>query len=148
MKTANKILEYQTKKEFDFIDITEEVKKFVKEESQIKNGFINIQTLHTTAAIILNENEPLLLEDIKKNLERLSPGNIKYKHDDFTTRTVNMCPDECANGRSHCKAIYLPVNITLNLIDGKIQLGQWQSIMLLELDRSRSRKVQIQVIGE
>ena len=148
MKTANKILEYQTKGEFDFIDITEEVKKFVRGESQIKNGFVNVQTLHTTAAIILNENEPLLLEDIKKNLEKLSPGNIKYNHDDFTARTVNMHPDECANGHSHCKAIYLPVNIALNLIDGKIQLGQWQSIMLLELDRPRSRKVQIQVIGE
>jgi len=148
MKTANKILEYQTKGEFDFIDITEEVKKFVRGESQIKNGFVNVQTLHTTAAIILNENEPLLLEDIKKNLEKLSPGNIKYNHDDFTARTINMHPDKCANGHSHCKAIHLPVNIALNLIDGKIQLGQWQSIMLVELDRPRIRKVQIQVIGE
>jgi secondary thiamine-phosphate synthase enzyme len=117
MKTTHKTIEYQTKGEFDFIDITEEVKDFVK-ESQINNGFINVQTLHTTAALILNENEPLLLEDIKRNLERLSPGNIKYRHDDFTTRTVNMCPDECANGRSHCKAIFLPVkNPRLFILD-------------------------------
>jgi len=147
MKTTHKTIEYQTKGEFDFIDITEEVKNFV-EESQINNGFVNVQTLHTTAALILNENEPLLLEDIKKNLERLFPGNIKYRHDDFTTRTVNMCPDECANGRSHCKAIFLPVNVTLNLIDGKIQFGQWQRILFVELDRARQRKVQIQIMGE
>jgi len=147
MKTANKTLEYQTKGEFDFIDITDEVKKFVN-ECKIKNGLINVQTFHTTTAIIVNENEPLLSEDIKKNLEKLAPGNINYSHDDFKKRTVNVCPGECANGRSHCKAIYLPVNVTLNLVDGQIQFGQWQSIMLLELDHSRPRKVQVQVIGE
>jgi len=147
MKTANKTLEYQTKGEFDFIDITDEVKNFVN-ECEIKNGLVNVQTFHTTTAIIVNENEPLLFEDIKKNLEKLAPGKINYGHDDFKKRTVNVCPGECANGRSHCKAIYLPVNVTLNLINGQIQFGQWQSIMLLELDHSRPRKVQIQVIGE
>jgi thiamine phosphate synthase YjbQ (UPF0047 family) len=59
-----------------------------------------------------------------------------------------MCPDECANGRSHCKAIYLPVNITLNLINSEIQFGQWQKILVVELDKPRTRKVQIQIIGE
>ncbi len=147
MKSANKILEYQTKSEFDFIDITEEVENFVK-ESEIKNGLVNIQTLHTTCALILNENEPLLLEDIKANLEKTAPKNLNYRHDNFNERTVNVCPNECINGHSHCKAIHLPVNITLNLIDGKMQLGQWQRIMMLELDRSRPRKVQIQIIGE
>jgi len=147
MKTKNKILQYQTKGEFDFIDITQEVKEFVV-QCEIKNGLVNIQTLHTTATILVNENEPLLLEDIKKNLEKLAPGNVNYDHDNFTKRTVNVCPGECANGRSHCEAIYLPVSVTLNLIDGQIQFGQWQSIMLIELDHSRMRKIQIQVVGE
>jgi len=146
MKTKNKILQYQTKGEFDFIDISEEVKKFT-DQCGIKDGLVNVQTFHTTTAIIVNENEPLLLEDIKKNLEKLAPGNADYDHDNFKKRTVNVCPGECANGRSHCKAIYLPVNVTLNLIAGKIQFGQWQRIMLLELDSSRPRTVQIQVIG-
>ncbi len=147
MKIANKILEYQTKGEFDFIDITEEVKKFVQ-ESQIKNGLVNVQILHTSAALIVNENEPLLLEDIKRNLENCSPKSQSYQHDDFTKRTINVCPGECMNGHSHCQAIHLLVNTTLNVIEGKLQLGQWQRIMLVELDHSRPRKVQIQVIGE
>ena len=147
MKSLNKTLEYKTKQEFDFIDITEEVKNFVN-QSEIKNGLINIQILHTSAGLIVNENEPLLLEDIKKNLENCSPKSNEYKHDDFTIRTVNMCPGECVNGHSHCKAIHLLSNATLNIIDQKIQLGQYQSIMLLELDRSRPRKVQLQIIGE
>ena len=147
MKTTHKTIEYQTKDELDFIDITDEVKSFVK-ESQIKNGFVNVQTMHTTAAVILNENEPLLLDDIKKNLENIAPKNLAYNHDDFGRRTVNLCDDECVNGHSHCKAIRLPVNITLNLINNEMQLGQWQGIMLLELDRSRKRKIQILVMGE
>ena len=147
MKIINKTLRYQTKKEYDFIDITKEVKNFT-EESQIKNGLVNIQILHTSASLILNENEPLLLEDIKKSLEIVSPKTTKYEHDDFTKRTVNLCVDECKNGHSHCKAIYLSSTITLNLIDKKLQLGQWQSVMLVELDHSRNREIQIQILGE
>jgi len=147
MKIVNTIIELRSKQEFDFIDLTDKVKAFVK-ESQIKNGFLNIQTLHTTAAIIVNEKEPLLLEDFKRHLGNLSPKTLKYNHDDFKRRTINVCPDECINGHSHCKAILLPVNITLNLIEGEIQLGQWQRIFLVELDRARKRKVQIQILGE
>ncbi len=149
MQAKNKTLNYQTKSEYDFIDITEEVKQFAK-ESKIKNGLINVQILHTSAALIMNENEPLLLEDIKKSLEKRSPKSIEYEHDDFSKRTVNMCPlgNECANGHAHCKAIYLLSNITINLIEEKVQLGQYQNIMLVELDHSRPRKVQIQIIGE
>lgn len=147
MKTANKILEYQTKEMFDFRDITDQVKDFIK-ESQISNGLVNIQSFHTTAVLILNENEPLLIEDIKKNLEKTAPESIDYNHDDFSRRTVNMCDDECANGHSHCKALHLSANITLNLIDGKLQLGTWQRMLFVELDRARPRKVQIQILGE
>ena len=147
MKTANKTLKYQTKELFEFIDITDEVNNFVK-ESKIKNGLVNVQILHTSAALILNENEPLLLEDIKANLEKTAPKNLDYNHDNFEIRTVNICKDECVNGHSHCKAIRLPVNITINLIDKKLQLGKWQKIMLVELDHSRPRKVQIQIVGE
>jgi secondary thiamine-phosphate synthase enzyme len=147
MKTANTILSHQTKSLFDFIDITAEVEKFVS-ESSIKNGLVNVQILHTSAALIFNENEPLLLQDIKANLEKIAPKNASYQHDEFDKRTVNVCENECVNGHSHCKAIRLPSNITLNLIEGKLQLGQWQRIMLVELDSSRPRKIQVQVIGE
>jgi secondary thiamine-phosphate synthase enzyme len=147
MKILNKTLECQTKNKLHFIDITGQIKKFIK-QNQLKNGLINIQSLHTTTAVIVNENEPLLLEDIKKNLEKIAPDNEDYHHDNFEKRTVNLCPDECANGHSHCKAIYLPVNVVLNLINGELQLGQWQSILLLELDRPKKRKIQLQTISD
>lgn len=147
MKTANKTFSYQTKGELEFIDITDEVKKFVQ-ESQIKNGLVNIQSFHTTAAVVLNENEPLLIEDMKENLRKIAPKDIYYKHNDFSIRTVNMCTGECANGHSHCEAIYLTPNAVINLINGEMQFGTWQRILFVELDRSRPRKVQVQIIGE
>lgn len=147
MKISHKTLGFQTKGEFDFIDFTNDVEKFVA-ESQIKNGLVNIQTMHTTALLFLNENEPLLLEDFKKHLSHISPKNASYNHDDFSRRTVNMCSGECQNGHSHCKALHFPSNLVQNIIDGKMQLGQWQRIFLMELDRPRARKVQIQIMGE
>ncbi len=147
MKTKNKTIEIKTKECLQVIDITDKVLDFVK-EAGIKNGLVNVQTMHTTTAIILNENEPLLLDDIRANLSELAPEDYSYTHDNFDIRTVNMCKGECANGHSHCKAIYLtPIN-TINLIDGELQLGRWQRLLFVELDRARERRVQIQIIGE
>jgi len=145
--TKNKTIEIKSKEQFDIVDLTDEITSFAK-EGEIKNGLVNIQSLHTTAVVLVQENEPLLLEDIKKCLERIAPQNIDYNHDDFGRRTVNMCDDECRNGHSHCKAVCLPASVTLNLIDGQMQLGTWQRIMFIELDKSRDRKIQIQILGE
>jgi len=147
MKTAYKTFSHQTKELFDFVDATEEIKKFVK-ESGIQNGLVNIQIMHTSAALIVNEHEPLLLEDMKRNLEATASDKLEYQHDDFSVRTVNLCDDECKNGHSHCKAIHLLPSATLNLIEGELQLGEWQSIMLVELDGSRPRKIQVVIVGE
>jgi len=147
MKISHKTLGFQTKGEFDLIDFTSEVEKFVN-GGGIKNGLINIQTMHTTASLFVNENEPLLLEDFKKHLAQISSRNISYNHDDFKIRTVNMCDGECKNGHSHCKALHLPSNIVFNIVDGKIQLGQWQRFFLVELDKPRERMIQMQIMGD
>lgn len=147
MKFIHKTISYKTKEEFDFIDVTDGVKKFI-EENDISNGLINIQTLHTTAGIIVNENEPLLIEDLKCHLEKISPKKDSYKHDDFSIRTVNMHANEPVNGHAHCKSTHLAVNVTLNLIDGKLQLGEWQRIFFIELDSSRDRNIQMVIMGE
>ena len=147
MKITNKTIAIETKKRFDITDITDNAAAFL-EESGVKNGLINIQTLHTTATIFVQENEPCLLQDIINHLERVAPQSINYKHDDFTHRTVNICADECRNGHSHCKALNLPTSVTLNVIEGKMQLGTWQKILFIELDAARPRKVQFQIIGE
>ncbi len=139
-------IEFNSKGMYDYMDVTDKVSQAI-EETGVGNGIVNIQTFHTTAAIILNEKETGLVEDIKKNLDQLAPSNIYYQHDDFDIRTENICNDECKNGHSHCKAIHLPANHTLNILKGNIQLGTWQRLLFFELDQARVRKLQILVIG-
>lgn len=137
----------ETEECLQFIDLTDRVVETV-EASGIRAGIVNIQTRHTTTAIIINEDEPLLLEDMKHTLERLAPRDIEYGHNDFTIRTENLVDDERENGHSHCKAIFLRASETLNIADGAIQLGRWQRIFLIELDGARSRTISLTVIGE
>jgi len=145
--TKNYKLSFQTKKQNDFVDITGDLAKMV-EESGVNCGIINIQTLHTIARVFENENEPGLIEDFKKHLEKFSPEKQYYQHDDFNIRTVNMCSGECANGHAHIKSIFMPTSVTANIINGKLSLGTWQRIFLWEFDRARKREVEIVIIGE
>lgn len=148
MIIKHKTLNYKTKGDLEFEDITDKVHEFVK-KSGVKNGLINIQTLHTTTALIVNENEPYLIEDMKKNFREMAEKDVYYGHNDFSIRTVNMCGlEECKNGHSHCLAAYLPTHVTLNVIGSKVSFGQWQRIFFIELDHARDRKVQMQILGE
>lgn len=146
MKIINHIIKLKTATTLDFIDVTDKIQKKIK-EAGIKNGVINIQSLHTTMAILVNEAEPLLIEDMKVMLEKLAPRTYKYMHDNFEIRTVNMCEGECKNGHSHNKAIHLPTSAFMNIVKSKLQLGTWQRIFAIELDRSRPRQIALQIIG-
>ncbi len=147
MKTAHTTFSYQTKESLEIIDLTDQVLEFIG-KSGIKNGLVNVQTLHTTTGLFLNENEPLFWQDLKKHIEEVASREKEYGHDNFDIRTVNVCDGECANGHAHCKAVHFSGNVTLNLIDGKLQLGTWQRILFIELDQARPRKVQVLVLGE
>jgi len=147
MKIANHIIKLSTNATLDFIDITDRVIKTIKKHG-IKDGVVNIQSLHTTMAIIIQEAEPLLIGDLKKTLERVAPRTAKYMHDNFDIRTVNMHPNEPINGHSHCKALFLTSSVFLNVVKTSLQLGRWQRIFAVELDNARSRQVALQMIGE
>ena len=147
MKIINKVIDLKTATTLDFIDITEKIQKKIK-EAGVKDGIVNIQSMHTTMAVIINEAEPLLIEDMKKLLEKLAPRTYKYMHDNFEVRTVNMCDGECANGHAHNKALHLPTSTMMNIVKNKLQLGTWQRIFAVELDRSRPRKIALQIIGK
>ena len=146
MKITNHVFKLSTKATLDFIDITEKVIDVIKEKG-IKDGIINVQSLHTNMAVIIQEAEPLLIGDLKRTLEKLAPRTTKYMHDNFEIRTVNMHLNEPTNGHSHCKAIFLSPCVFLNIAKSKLQLGQWQRIFAVELDNARPRKVSLQIIG-
>lgn len=146
MKIVNHIIKLKTATTLDFIDITEKIQEKIK-KAGVKDGVINIQSLHTTMAVLINEAEPLLIADMKKLLEKLAPQTYKYMHDNFEIRTVNMCDGECANGHAHNKAIHLPASAMLNILGNKLQLGRWQRVFAVELDRSRPREIALQIMG-
>lgn len=147
MKTQVYCLKVQSSKELEFIDITQRVQECVA-KTKVKHGFAVVYSKHTTAAIKINENEPLLLQDMEQFLERIAPRNGKYRHNDFSIRTVNMNEDECPNGHAHCQQLLLGTSETIPIVEGIMQFGRWQSIFLIELDHPREREVVVQVIGE
>jgi secondary thiamine-phosphate synthase enzyme len=146
MQNSLKKITLETKKQFEIIDITEHVKKTVV-DSGIKNGIAVIFCPHTTAAIRLNHNEPLLMQDIMKMLYRLVPIDTSYSHDLFEVRQ-NVAPNERSNGHAHVKAFLLGSSETLPVEKGELLLGTKQSIFFVELDGGRSREVQIKILGE
>jgi putative ABC transport system permease protein len=144
VRMYHSLIRLRTDECLQFIDLTDEVKSII-DKSGVSNGWVNIQTKHTTTAIIVNENEPLLQEDLKQLLEAVAPRAGEYQHNDFSRR-VDIPPDEPANGHSHCKALFLPMSACVNIADGQIQLGRWQRIFLLELDEARSFSSSLEVI--
>ena len=137
----------KTKKKYDFKDITSRIETVVK-ASRIKNGLINIQSLHTSAGVFMNENEPLLLKDLQANWSQLFSPQAAYNHDNFKIRTVNVCAGECQNGHSHINAVLLGSDLAVNIVAGKLKLGRWQRIFFVELDRARARALSVMAIGE
>lgn len=147
MKARTYCMRVDTSSAPEFIDITDGVGDFVR-ESQILNGFAVVYSKHTTAAIKINENEPLLLRDMGDFLERMASRNGHYRHNDFSIRTVNVTEDECPNGHAHCQHLLLGTSETIPIIDGLLQFGRWQRLFLIELDMPRSREVLVQILGE
>jgi secondary thiamine-phosphate synthase enzyme len=139
-------LEIETTAAPGFHDITDEVCAIVA-DAGVSFGQVTVYSSHTTAAIRINENEPLLLRDMARTLRQLAPANAYYEHNDFGRRTVNMNEDECANGHAHCQHLFLSTSETLPVIDGRPALGTYQRVFLIELDHPRMRRVLVNVVG-
>ncbi len=139
-------LAFRTAAAREFIDVTEEVIAVLR-RSRVIQGWVSVFSKHTTAAVVLNENEPLLLQDMGAMLERLSAAAGLYQHNDLSRRTGQMDQDECANGHAHCQHLLIGGSENIPVADGRLDLGRWQRIFLLELDRPRDRRLVVQVFG-
>jgi secondary thiamine-phosphate synthase enzyme len=131
----------------EFIDITEQIEALVA-EARLEAGFANVQSMHTTTAVVVNEHEPLLLDDFHELLERTARTGGRYRHDDGSIRTINVMPGERANGHAHCRALLLGTSACLNVAGRRLQLGRWQRVFLAELDGPRPRDVSVLLVGE
>ena len=131
----------------EFIDLTDRLERLVA-DAGLRFGILNVQTLHTTTAIVVNEHEPLLLADFQSLLEAAAPDDGNYQHDDTAVRTVNVTEAERPNGHAHCRALLLPPSACLNVVGGRLLLGRWQRVCLVELDGPRERELSVIIFGE
>lgn len=122
------------KKGIDYIDITELVSKIV-EDSGISRGICHIFLPSTTAGLVINEHDLLLIEDIKKFFKEMVEENRLYSHP--------------SNAHSHLRAIFTSKSEAIPIRNGQLVLGTWQSILLFNFDiRARKREVIVTIIGE
>jgi secondary thiamine-phosphate synthase enzyme len=131
----------------DLIDITDRVASVVGRLGPWA-GTATIFSRHTTAAVRIQEDEPLLLDDLRAFLLRLAPPEAAYGHNDFDVRTEHMHADERPNGHAHCLHLLLGASASVPVADGALHLGTWQRIFFIDLDGPRSdRAVQVQLTG-
>lgn len=145
MKIISSMIEKETGAGISLHDLMAGLKEAVA-RSGIRNGFVTVTSQHTTTAIVINEHEARLLEDVKRFLTRLIPPGDRYLHNDIALR--DCPPDEPENAHSHLAAMLLGSSEVIPLADGALGLGQYQSVLLVELDGPRRRRVRVQVVGE
>lgn len=144
MKTHYYQHRLQTAEGINLVDINAVINEQLQ-ASAVKNGIVTVSSAHTTTAVTINEHEERLLEDIREHFLKLAPENLPYRHNDIHLRD---CPqDEPENAHSHLIAMTLGASETVPVADGRLQLGQYQSVMLVELDGPRERIVNIQIMG-
>lgn len=145
MQIINKLIELETDLGINIYNITPEIEKLIATTS-ITNGQVMVFSRHTTTALVINEDEPRLLEDIKVFLRKLAPEGDRYLHNDLHLRDVPE--DEPINAHSHLMALMLNTSEVIPIVDGKLFLGTWQSLLFFELDGSRKRTIFCQITGE
>ena len=124
MRTHQVECETKTKAAPSFVDLTEDIQKALG-ESGISDGQVTVFSPDTTCAILVNERESGLLEDIKRAIVRLSPNG-----------------DEAHAGMLGATSVVLPA------VDGQLRLGMWQRVLLVELREPSQRSIVIQIVGE
>lgn len=145
MKIYKQTIETKSVSQIEFIDITDKVEEIVA-NSGVREGQVLVYAQHTSASIVINHNEPMLIQDFMRVLYRLVPVGDRYSHDLFEIGR-SKTSDGRSNGHSHCKAMLLGVSATLPIEKGKILLTEKQNIFLVEMDGARTRDVIIQVMG-
>lgn len=123
--TSKKLI-LNSNKNFEIIDIT----SMINQEIDIENGIVNIFSKHSTSAIVVNENESGLLNDLEVMLSDLLSDKYSWQHD----RIDN-------NAKSHLKSFLLSSSETIPISNGKMDLGTWQSVFFIELDGPRKNRI-------
>jgi secondary thiamine-phosphate synthase enzyme len=137
MKNFARSITLSTKAKYELIDLTETIEEIVA-NSQVATGLCLVHASHATAAIICNEHESGLIQDILRKVKEIFPPSAGYMHDRIDD-----------NASSHIASALIGASRTFPIEDGQLVRGTWQNIFLLELDGPRSRRnINIHIMGE
>jgi secondary thiamine-phosphate synthase enzyme len=131
----------QTDQRFQVIDLTERVMTLVRDQ-RITEGLVNLFSMHTTCTIFINEYQAALVADIKTFLERVVLRDAEWRHNDPEHSDCDRM-----NADSHLRAMLLGHSLTVQVSGGEVVLGQWQRILMAELDGPRARTLRVMVMG-
>jgi secondary thiamine-phosphate synthase enzyme len=131
----------QTDQRVEVIDLTNRVMELVR-QFDIREGLVSLWSMHTTCTLFINEYQVALLADITRFLERMVARDAEYLHND-----PNHSDCDRMNADSHLRAMLLGHNLTLQISGGEVVLGQWQRVLMAELDGPRARSLRVQIFG-
>ncbi len=137
MKSHTEYLWMNTLKQREFVNITEECERILR-ESGIREGMMLVSAMHITAGVWVNDNESGILQDAMDFLERLAPHGPDYRHH----RTGED------NGDAHLKNLLTHHQVIVPVTEGRLDLGPWQTIFYAEFDGRRRKRVVVKVMGE
>ncbi len=137
MKSHTAYLTFHTKQRKELVPITNQVERII-EESGIQEGLALVSAMHITAAVIVNDYEPGLWQDIMEWVEKVAPENPQYRHH----RTGED------NGDAHLKNLLLHHQVVIPITNGRFDAGPWQQIFYCEFDGQRDKRLIVKVIGE
>jgi len=130
-----------TDQRVELVDLTNKVMEYVR-RFNIREGIVSLWSMHTTCSLFINEFQTALLTDIRRFLEQMVARDAEWLHN-------NPDHSDCdrSNADSHLRALLLGHSLTLQISGGEVVLGQWQRILMAELDGPRARSLRIQVFG-
>ena len=129
-------MEIVTSRQIEIVDITDGIERYVNDCGREK-GICLVYSLHTTTALIINEADEALLNDILKLMERIAPQAAGYQHDRGD-----------GNAHAHLRAALLGNSVIIPVEKGGLALGTWQRILFIEMDGPRKRRLSIRIIGD
>ncbi|NTW27627.1 MAG: YjbQ family protein [Candidatus Moranbacteria bacterium] len=145
IKIHKQKIDLESKNQIEFFDVTENVQEIIN-TSGVREGSALIFAPHTTMGVVINHNEPMLMQDFMRVLYKLAPMDDRYSHDLFELRKT-VKSDGRSNGHSHCKSFLIGVSQNIPIEKGKLLLTEKQSIFAVEFDGARKRDIIVQIMG-
>src|SRR5262245_3769110 len=140
-RVVGTVKKVQTEEREQLYNLTHLVRDFVR-SARIRTGSLIITSLHTTSAIFINEWQEALIHDVKAYLANAISRDSYYRHNDPAWSDCDR-----HNADSHLRTLLLGMSLTLQIADGEVVLGEWQSVIMAELDGPRERSIRLQAMG-